>query len=343
MPENIKADKVRIEYIDLFRSFGIILMILGHIRFGSIFDKWIHAFHMPMFYFVSGWFFRSHQDQSISMQIRRKAKSLLMPYVLFELLLWIILRMFIPEYRSLESLAYIFTENTYKIPVASGTFGISPVPGAMWFLTSIFVCESVYIIIDKKLKTVWLKNGIVILLVITGMMAKSIFPFRLPWAMDAAFVGVGFFHAGRSMRGNAGEKLLALDLSVALMAGLVVSCLIIITPLINMRTGNYGWYIPFWINAIGAIIAGWSLSKYLQTFLERYAVNIAKWLNGIGKNSIVYLCLNQSIILMVTKLLSIAGVHGIIAKIPVFFITMAILYMFEKLICNTRLKVILGK
>lgn len=47
----------RIEYIDIFRAFGIILMIMGHVKFGSIFNKWIHAFHMPMFFFISGWFY----------------------------------------------------------------------------------------------------------------------------------------------------------------------------------------------------------------------------------------------------------------------------------------------
>ena len=44
----------RIEYIDVFKAFEIILMIMGHIGFGSIFDKIIHGSHMPMFFFVSG-------------------------------------------------------------------------------------------------------------------------------------------------------------------------------------------------------------------------------------------------------------------------------------------------
>ena len=47
----------REEYMDVFRALGIIAMILGHIGFGSRFDHLIHAFHMPMFFFVSGFFF----------------------------------------------------------------------------------------------------------------------------------------------------------------------------------------------------------------------------------------------------------------------------------------------
>lgn len=33
-------------------------MIACHVYFGYAFDKFVHAFHMPMFFFVSGFFFR---------------------------------------------------------------------------------------------------------------------------------------------------------------------------------------------------------------------------------------------------------------------------------------------
>lgn len=62
--------KNRVNYIDMFRAFGILMMIMGHIKFGSLFDKWIHAFHMPMFFFVSGWFFRSNEN--IGEQIKKE-------------------------------------------------------------------------------------------------------------------------------------------------------------------------------------------------------------------------------------------------------------------------------
>ena len=50
--------KQRFDEIDILKSFGIILMIMGHIGFGSIFDYWIHAFHMPMFYLISGFLYK---------------------------------------------------------------------------------------------------------------------------------------------------------------------------------------------------------------------------------------------------------------------------------------------
>lgn len=336
-------EKSRVEYIDLFRAFGIILMIMGHIRFGSYFDKWIHGFHMPMFFFVSGWFYRSKNDVSVGTQILKKAKNLLLPYIIFEFVQWLILMPFIQEYRNIQTLIYILTENTYKIPVESGTFGISPIPGAMWFLTAIFFIEVIYIAFDRSHKKGWKLHVAVAVLVVVGMLAPTVLPFRLPWALDASFVGTGFFHIARMIHGTKVEKLLNLKLWQSLLVGVLISILIMICPKINMRTGNYGWYLPFWINALGAIVGGWNLSRYVDSFLQRIADVVGQWLRCIGKNSIVYLCLNQIVILVATYILGIVRINEFVAKIPILVLTLTMLFAFEKLVCDTKLRVIIGK
>ena len=53
--EPVKAG--RLNDVDLFRAVGIVLMIMGHVGFGNMFSKWIHIFHMPMFFVISGYFF----------------------------------------------------------------------------------------------------------------------------------------------------------------------------------------------------------------------------------------------------------------------------------------------
>lgn len=337
--------QARVDYIDLFRAFGIICMIMGHIKFGGIFDKWIHAFHMPMFFFVSGWFYKSKKEVPLKARIFRKAKSLLLPYLLFEIVTWLICSVFITEYRSAAVLGQIFWENTYKIPIESGTYGISPVPGAMWFLTAIFMIEAVYLLLEQSLGDNWKLHIAVFILVLIGMFAPRLLPFRLPWAMDAAFVGIGFFHIARNVKKTKAEQLLHLKLWQALLIGVVISASIMVCPKINMRTGNYGWYIPFWINALGAIIAGWNIAIYAEKFCDKALLlkKIGSWLKGIGRNSIVYLCFNQLVILAMTELLSVISIHGIIAKILILIMTMAILFCLEKLICNTKLKVLIGK
>lgn len=67
--------QTRIGYIDLLRAFGIIVMIMGHVGFGDLFDKWIHVFHMPMFFIISGYFYKS------DWLVTRRIRTLLLPYL----------------------------------------------------------------------------------------------------------------------------------------------------------------------------------------------------------------------------------------------------------------------
>ena len=338
--ESIK--QARIDHVDLFRAFGIILMIMGHIRFGSLFDKWIHGFHMPMFFFVSGFFYRK-RDTGFGEQIRKKAKSLLLPYFTFYIVQWLVLMFFVPEYRTWDMLRYMVTDNTRVVHIASGTYSISPIPGALWFLTAMFFTDVLYIALDRELGFGWKLHAAVVVISVLGMAFPTILPFRLPCAMDASFAGLCFFHLARSVRGTRWEKLLNLRLWQSLLGGAVFSVLIILSPSVNMRKGDYGWLLPFWINAMGAIVVLWSFSKNIESFLAVNLTLVNKWLKSIGRNSIVYLCLNQSIIVAALKLLDALGLTGTSAKLPALVLTMTLLLGFEKLLCNTGLRLIIGK
>ena len=41
--KNIRSEEKRIAWMDIFRGWGIILMIMGHVEFGNHFDFFIHA------------------------------------------------------------------------------------------------------------------------------------------------------------------------------------------------------------------------------------------------------------------------------------------------------------
>ena len=51
--------KKRLEWIDLAKGIGIILMIIGHMpSIPSAVHNWIFSFHMPLFFFLSGYMFK---------------------------------------------------------------------------------------------------------------------------------------------------------------------------------------------------------------------------------------------------------------------------------------------
>lgn len=201
--------KARVDYIGLFRSFGIILMIMGHIGFGGLFDKWIHAFHMPMFFFVSGYFYKQIEKDDLRGYARVKAKSLLLPYAVFGISQLIVLALISDSYKSLMPLKLYLFENTN---------GMQPVPGALWFLTSMFIAEIVYALIRAFVPN---RSAVQIVVAITIVIGMAIPNYtRLPWGADTALVGVGFLHAGSLFRQNDKlSKLLNLKLLPAILVG----------------------------------------------------------------------------------------------------------------------------
>ena len=51
----------RVQYIDIAKGIGIVLVVMGHNDFALISPfahKLIYSFHMPMFFFMSGMFFK---------------------------------------------------------------------------------------------------------------------------------------------------------------------------------------------------------------------------------------------------------------------------------------------
>lgn len=328
-----RAEQSRVGYIDIFRALGIICMIMGHIGFGYLFDKWIHGFHMPMFFFVSGWFY-IRRNISIKHEITHKAKSLLIPYFCIGIMELVLCYLVMSDYSGLEPLQQFFLENTG---------GMSPVPGALWFLTAMFATELIYIILDR-LCNLQMLNILVVLVTVFGMLANRLFPYRLPWAFDAGCVGVGFFHIGRLWRGSKLEKLMHLKWWQTIILGSVVSISILLCPYINMRTATYGWYLTFWVNAIAAIIVGWNISVFIFSVLNKLKwKSFSHWIQNIGKNSIVYLCLNQMCILITTKALHVIHVTGHISNLITLVAVLLELLLAEKMITDTPLCIIVGK
>lgn len=127
---NLKQNsQKRIGYVDLYRGIGIILMIMAHIGFGGIFDYYIHAFHMPMFFFVSGYFFK---PDSAYIFFEKKIKNLLLPYFLYAIFIYLGWKVLFGnlEESLLRTLLYM---NSTKFVAA-----------ALWFLTALFVANAVY-------------------------------------------------------------------------------------------------------------------------------------------------------------------------------------------------------
>lgn len=330
----------RIEYIDFFRGIGIILMIINHVDFGGVIYNFSHAFHMPMFFIISGLLYSKKTEQQLSTVafFKKKAKSLLLPYCVLGIihyLIWISLYGF-----SLEPLKFLFFLNTEK--------GM-PIAGALWFLTALFISETLYFVLDRYSRNRIVFICSVVLLSLFGTMARMLLPFTLPLALSAGFVGVGLFGIGVLLRRASGleiftkfenSKPLFKMLAIIILA-VTTFVLIYFNGAVNMRDGRYSLIPLFWINATLATVTGLLFSKSWLKVSRNSMLN--NYVCSIGRESIVYLCLNQLVISFLKRTIDVIKAPHIVIQLIILLTSLVILYFICRITFMTRLKSLFGK
>lgn len=183
----------RIEWMDVARGIGMLLVIIGHSRMGFS-SKIVGTFHMPLFFMLAGMTFNIQKYENIKILISKKIISLGIPYVLFS-----VLRMFRRAilngigYRNYDLLKGI-------IGIFLGSIRNTEYDTGLWFLTCIFVVQIISYIIIKQLKNKIVILGVGVVLFIVGGCVCIYFPINLPFNADSACVALIFFLIGSVFR-----------------------------------------------------------------------------------------------------------------------------------------------
>jgi fucose 4-O-acetylase-like acetyltransferase len=125
--------------ISFLQVFGIILVVIGHINTPSPFptlSKWLGAFHMPLFMFISGYLFSNTTQKKVNgfiEVVRKKSYRLLIPYFIISVS-WIFFLKIISDtysgYKLEDFILYILQSLFYpdKNPIVQ-----------YWFLPTLFL------------------------------------------------------------------------------------------------------------------------------------------------------------------------------------------------------------
>lgn len=174
----------RINWIDWSKVFAIYLVVLGHLVQRTGIELYIfyfiYLFHMPFFFFISGYLFKV-REESFKQFFINSFKSLVVPYLLLNLIgnIFLIPTWILSKQWPIEQVIYFFT--------ADGRGDIGPT----WFLICLFwVRLLAYFIIQVK--------SIVyrIILVLACALIAYILPYFLSWRLDVALMAIPFFIVG---------------------------------------------------------------------------------------------------------------------------------------------------
>lgn len=178
----------RISWIDWSKVIAIYMVLLGHFidkcNSTNVFlGNWIYSFHMPFFFFISGYLFKVKENR-FSDLLKRIFHSLIIPYIGLNLLANIFL---IPTW-ILSGQGW--NDQLFYFLTADGRGQ----PGPTWFLIALsWVWMMSWVIIKLK------KSVQYIILVLSIIFAYS-FPFH-PWLRaDVAITALPFFMTGYYLR-----------------------------------------------------------------------------------------------------------------------------------------------
>ena len=277
--------------IDYLRGCAMMLVVLHHSSFplGSV----ILAFHMPLFFILSGYleFIRGGTKKPIKLYIKNKFMRLMVPYFTFEILNLIIYCIGCAiKHRALPGIESIISIVTCINNEYMGMYG------RLWFLPCMFVADIYLWVLLRFLRNNKFAQIIsVLVLFALSFITDKLISFRLPFTTDTALFAVAFimlgYLFGDSIRvlidkGNDGCKIV---LSFLLLLYLVYA-VYFTNVKVYMCINSYGEYTVSICAAIAGSIAFFILGSYLYRVAERYPARF-RLLNGIilwyGKNSLV--------------------------------------------------------
>lgn len=310
----------RLQYVDVYRGIGILLMVLCHVDTWGWFSKFVHVFHMPMFYVISGFLYQHDAKQDFAVYVSKKTKSLLYPYVVFALLNYLIWQA--NHEISLSPLIHIFLNNSCGIPYAEG----------LWFLTFFFITQILVLLIERNLEK---KTKVITIMAIAslGCLFGRYIPYwYVPFSFLSGMVGVGLFYWGMIIKKHNGFN----DKPYCVLS--LILCSVVcafINGEVNMRKNEYSDILLFWFCACVLSFGVLLLSQFIA---KKNLCNV--FLSYWGQNAIIVLGMNQIVIYHVNRILPACGCR-LSRDWVVYALSLLVLYIIVSVFEKTFLRKLL--
>lgn len=228
--------KDRFDYIDIAKAVGMLTIMWGHIAIGKS-VTFVYAFHIPLFFFLSGMVFVKDKYREFGSFVKRRVQTLIIPYIIYSFITWAVWAAF--------SYATHARVESYWMPllqtfIAQGSEGYLVYNVPLWFVTCLFVIELAYYWI-AKLPDVWNVMVCLVLAAIGYVLVNycTFFDFTtLPWSIEVAMMALIFYSTGNLFVKLIGhEKFKGFVLKRQLIS---IVCVIALLPIVY-RGGAIEW------------------------------------------------------------------------------------------------------
>ncbi len=292
-------EKKRLDYLDMVKGIGIILVVIGHSEYLA-YDALtvISAFHMPLFFIISGMliYHTGEEKRPMKQILLRKLKSIMLPYVIFSLI-------YLAVYGGYfcRVAGYLTPQYIREIAVQAVSLdGIS----VLWFLSALFLAEILFLGIRKKCSagvTVIVTAALALAACLGKPWLSGMIPDHTLWQKGISgfistllrgMTGAGFLMLGYvtmeafSIRGADGKEKTDRRSMSHRIAGLLlgVLCLVLMTVL-SLYNGSVDLHYMKFQNLPVYIICAYAGTLGLILICRN--IPAQKWLAYLGANSLI--------------------------------------------------------
>ena len=284
----------RIEYIDIAKGIGILLVALAHADvtlFSPYLHRLIYSFHMPLFFFLSGYFF--NPEISFFALLKKRFHTILKPYLVTIFLIYMI---------SLSFTNMRFATAIGRIAKSLYATGHYIDWVQLWFLPSLFI-TSLFSFLLYRLVLIHISHRylrwsfLLVMLAIGVYFINDFYPFSisllgkhyelygLPFSLDLVLLTGFFYILGNEFRLALSDETFANPWTF-FVTGVG---LILVTSIFDARVDfNTRLFASFPVNTSGAIL-GILFTLAVSKQIELRATRLASALIYIGQASLFIL------------------------------------------------------
>lgn len=281
---NLQQSESRIEWVDLCKGFAIQLVMLGHTYCNFYIKIWLYSFHIPLFFFLSGYVFSIKKYVDFKTFLVTKLKTLIFPMLIMGTIVSFFEWLIDPSMR-----LAVFVVNKILgifIQLRGSTFDFG-----LWYIACLFVVEVAMFFLIKFSKE---NNKVMLVIYLLLSLVGYAYCYKIskicPWSLENACVLLLFFGSGYIIKERKigwFDKIVNIY-SMLLFMIINISCVLIhykmFNKTIDVYSQNIGIYPLFYIGGFAGILATIIFFRYVKK---------NRVLSFIGKNSFVFYAFHQ--------------------------------------------------
>lgn len=304
----------RIEQLDILKGLLIVFVVIGHLT--NSLHQIIYWFHMPVFFFISGFLIDLDKIKSFKKFFLNKLQSYALPYISFFLLISVVVHFNFKDQVTIKHFISFLLGGKLLVVYYS----------VFWFISSLFFSLIGFVFLSKRIKSNKLKIGLLIGCFLMAHVESFLihgagYNIFVPYNLDTALLGICYIAMGYAFK----KQIVHLNIlkrnyvviSLVVMAAFVLVCSFDSLHDFDMKYQKYG-------NPFKSVVYP-LLASIVLLFISNLCVRIR-----FIKTLTTYLG-KASLVIMYTHLLFYQLFHDIISlpvslKLLLFILIGSVLY-----------------